>query len=116
MALAFLVSLASAGSRYFYCPFMDAVVSEHCCAGRSADRVSTAEQPDCCEVRILSGLPAARAGNGPPELPVASLVAVIAPIADRSSSALSPTLRPLARSGLSPPKTRHAAQLMVLRI
>jgi hypothetical protein len=115
LALALLANLASAGSRYFYCPFMDAVVSEHCCASRSVEQVRTLQQPDCCEVRTLDGVPAALASTYPSDLPIAPLVAVVGPVAGRAVIALSPAFRRMARSGLSPPPARRSAQQIVLR-
>jgi hypothetical protein len=116
LAVALLASLASAGSRYFYCPFMDTVVAEHCCAGQNPERVSTARQPDCCEAEVMSALPAARTVAPPWELPTAPLLAVIAPVLDRPVSALAPPGKSVAQSGLSPPPARRSAQRVVLRI
>lgn len=57
MGLVLLTGMLRAGSVYLFCAGMDEVVSTHCCERKSvADSI---ESPDCCEVDVLSALPAA---------------------------------------------------------
>jgi hypothetical protein len=114
LGLALVLSLMRGGSRYLYCPYMDAVVTDGCCSVH--DRTSTIRERDCCEVRSVSALPAIGAVGPRPELAPAPLVLVLGPVADRSPEALRPSPPVVARSGLSPPLTNRAAQRLVLRI
>ncbi len=114
--LALLAGIVSAGARYFYCPFMDAVVGEHCCTRDTPEPTSSVHRPDCCEVRYVGSLPAASSAAHAPELRAAPLLAVLAPAFDPELCAMTPAARPEVRSGLSPPPARRSAQRIVLRI
>jgi hypothetical protein len=110
-----IIGLVRGGAGYLYCPFMDEVVSAHCCAPAHADTTSF-EAPDCCEARILGTLPAARDAARPHVAAAAPVHSVIRAL-ERASTRQGPSPAPrLARRGLgpAPPDQRaRAARSMV---
>lgn len=75
-----LTGIAQAGSRYFYCPLMNVVLSASCCdhAQRPGD-VPELHRTDCCEPKANELLPAGATAT-PAEVFVAPLVAILPPI------------------------------------
>jgi hypothetical protein len=118
LGFALVIGVLRSGSRYLYCPFMGAVVREHCCSTAPPERESTVEQPDCCESRTLGAMPATRAAAPRSELTSAPLLTVLAPapILQVVSNAVLPKRLPAGGSGLSPPPARRPARLMVFLI
>ena len=58
VGFALVVGILRGGSHYLYCPFMDVVVTEHCCSG-SRGEAGTITAPDCCEAETIGTLPSA---------------------------------------------------------
>jgi hypothetical protein len=117
LGLALVTNIARAGTRAIYCPFMDAVVSEHCCQVERSQRAPVARRSDCCEARTIGAVPDARIPTPGADVAAAPLLATL-PVTVRESLGETPRGRFAmnGHSGLSPPRTRHAAQLVVLRI
>jgi|HubBroStandDraft_4_1064222.scaffolds.fasta_scaffold672353_1 hypothetical protein len=117
LGLALIVGVLRGGSHYFYCPFMGAVASEHCCEGSRGD-ASTVQVADCCEVRTIGTIPAASTVAPSPELAGAPLLAVLSPLQDLSTgSIVAPAKRVgIERTGPPPLAAQRAIRSMVSRI
>ena len=78
--LVLLTGIAQAGSRYFYCPLMQVVLSASCCDhdDRASDQQEL-RQTDCCEAKSIQALPAG-AVAAPARSFVAPLVAFLPPL------------------------------------
>lgn len=78
--LVLLTGIAQAGTRYFYCPLMDVVLSASCCENdeRPGDQPEL-HRTNCCEAKTIGSLPAG-AVSTPPRNLVASLVAILPPL------------------------------------
>lgn len=118
LAIAFVLGIVRGGSRYLYCPFMDAVVTEHCCSDATSGQ-SAIEATDCCQPRTIGTLPIAGATAQPPELSTSSLLAVL-PAAHEMSTGVSftpPSRFGPERTGPPPrPRSERTARLMVFLI
>jgi hypothetical protein len=114
LGLALVVGLLRGGSRYFYCPFMDAVTSEHCCSVSRSD-TSTVQAADCCEVETIGAIPSAKTVTPSPELACAPLLAVLSPPHDLSTGSLvAPASRiGIERTGPPPLGAQRAVRSMV---
>jgi hypothetical protein len=125
-ALALVFGIARAGSAYFYCPVMDAIMDGPCCsrdaADRSHDGASDAEvtAPDCCERHRLGTLPQAASSAASPLVAVAAEVATPPSTEVATSAPAQASSRPPARierAGPEPPRARvRRAKLMVFHI
>ncbi|MEO6574095.1 MAG: hypothetical protein ABIP89_09670 [Polyangiaceae bacterium] len=114
-----LSGIARAGTRYFYCPLMDVVLSASCC-DHTGDKTSQREfrPSDCCESRSNEALPPA-ADSTPPQAIDAPLVAILAPIAwvlSRTSPIVPPERFRYAASAGPPSPSAARAELMVFVI
>jgi hypothetical protein len=58
LGAALLACLLRGGGRYLFCPMVDAVVDETCCAPPH-DTAATLRAPDCCQTRTIGVLPCA---------------------------------------------------------
>ena len=118
LGLAVIVGVLRGGSHYLYCPFMDEVVSEHCCA-QSHEDASTFEAPDCCQTKEIGTLPSAREIAPTPELPAPLLLAFLPPLRDlavEARHAPPPRFEIVGTGPPSPPRAKRAARLMVFLI
>jgi hypothetical protein len=116
VGFALVVGILRGGSHYLYCPFMDVVVTEHCCSESrgSADTVTT---PDCCETETLGTLPSASGVAPWPELPALPLVAVLSPYEPPGRESLSAATRAVIEPTGPPMRAaQRAARLMVFLI
>jgi hypothetical protein len=88
--LVLLTGIAQAGSRYFYCPLMQVVLSASCCDHdeKTSDQQEL-RQTDCCEAKSIRALPAG-ALAAPPRSFVAPLVAFLPPLELAHTRALVP--------------------------
>lgn len=78
--LVLLTGIAQAGSRYFYCPLMNVVLSASCCDHEEKPGdVPELHQTDCCESKSNELLPAG-AATTPAQAFAAPLVAILPPI------------------------------------
>jgi hypothetical protein len=55
-AFLFLLAVARSGTRYFYCPMMNATFEKSCCH-RERHEVPTIDLSECCKERRLGSLP-----------------------------------------------------------
>jgi hypothetical protein len=114
-----LTGIAQAGSRYFYCPLMNVVLSASCCDHQE----NTGDEPelhrsDCCERRSNALLPAA-AGSARHQALDAPLVAINPPILPAGAREEAPPRRRWvsSRTRSNPPSASAArAELMVFLI
>jgi hypothetical protein len=118
LLLAFIVGLVRGGSHYLYCPFMDVVVAEHCCAD-ARGALPSAQTPDCCELRTIGALPTSARVPTARAIPVAPVVAMLPAVRDLTRSVVArPSSSTSVRQTGPPPLegTRRAARLMVFLI
>ena len=108
LGFAFILGVLRGGSHYLYCPFMNEVVTEHCCA-TPQDGASTIEAPDCCQANTIGTLPSAASVTEPPVVPVAPRVAVLPAVLPLGNDA---SLAPPTRLGFEPtgPPPRSPAE------
>ena len=62
IVLGVLTGVLRGGTRYFYCPAMEAVMGAACCGGSHASahrEQPNVQSPDCCEERVHGRLPLA---------------------------------------------------------
>ncbi|HEY1694325.1 MAG TPA: hypothetical protein VGG39_19280 [Polyangiaceae bacterium] len=119
LGVSLVVGVLRGGSHYFYCPFMDVVVTEHCCTGaRARDRATTVEAPDCCEARTIGVLPSAGSLPPGPGIAAASCVAVLPTVQGVAAVATRIPVRFTVSSTGPPPSTgaQRVARLMVFLI
>lgn len=118
IAIVLFVGVLRGGARYLYCPVMDEVVSEHCCAEAQRDAEPGIEAPDCCESHGIAALPASDAFAAGPRVADAPLLAVLPPpaIARAPSAAPRDVRDALARAAGPPVPDGRAARLVVLLI
>ena len=122
VAVVVLVGVARAGSRYFYCPVMDAVLAQPCCGQHSAAGHDDPATPDsqitkreCCEEATLAGLPDANPEN--PELvapdapPLPTATSVLPLVLARSDQPRAP----VSPHGIPPPPLAAKSRCAVLR-
>lgn len=75
VATAFVAAWLSAGSRYYFCPMMDAVFAQPCCdEGREEPHAEHNEglqvrRSPCCELRVIEALPHSAAANQTEDVP-----------------------------------------------
>lgn len=117
VGFAFLVGVLRGGSRYLYCPFMDAIVSQSCCE-RAPHHEVAVDEPDCCEAHVLGVLPSAMGPSAPSRLPPPNVIALIAgPGRDFLQNLVATTRRRIEPTRRPPPESaRRPAQLMVFLI
>lgn len=118
LALCVLGAVVRGGSRYFYCPAMQAVMGSACCGGghvasRSDGERASVRGRDCCEERVLAHLPLASTSSTPPLLD-APVLAVLPRLVQRDVASVSAELRvtPEKRAGPRSAAQRRA-ELMV---
>jgi hypothetical protein len=117
LGVSLVVGVLRGGSHYFYCPFMDVVVTEHCCTGARGG-ATTVEAPDCCEARTIGVLPSAGSLPPVPGIAAASCVAVLPAVHDVAVVATRIPVRFTVSSTGPPPSigAQRAARRMVLLI
>jgi hypothetical protein len=116
VGFALVVGILRGGSHYFYCPFMDAVVTDHCCS-ESRGNADTFTAPDCCETETIGTLPSASGVTPWPELPALPLVAVLSPCESPGRENLSSAMRAVSEPTGPPMRAaQRAARLMVFLI
>jgi hypothetical protein len=116
LGLALVVGVVRAGSHCFYCPLMDAVVSEHCCPTEAPEQTPAAREPDCCKAMTLSGPQLARVVTPRPELAPPLLLGTVLRAAVVGHGRFPPTRLAMVRSGLSPPGSSSSSRRLILRI
>ena len=117
VGFALVVGILRGGSHYLYCPFMDVVVTEHCCSG-SRGNAGAITAPDCCETETVGTLPSASGVTPWPELPALLLIAVLSPFEPAGRENLSSATRAVIEPTGPPPMRapQRAARLMVFLI
>jgi hypothetical protein len=114
----FIVGLARAGARYFYCTMADAVAPTECCSAhhRASSDSPDVQTPDCCEARTVDSLPSASSPRAPeaPSAPLAALAPSMSSLAlDASRFVVASSRRPFVAELPRPPPSRERARLMV---
>jgi hypothetical protein len=121
-SLALIVGLLRANARYFYCPIMDRVVAESCCAPAADGADEQAAPPslratDCCQAKQVGSLPrtAAPPGHDALEAPLLGLLSPVIWPAPRAPAHRNP--RALDARHTGPPRPSEArARAMVYLI
>ena len=121
LGLTVLVGALRGGTHYFYCPFMNAVVTEHCCAAldepAAGDERGAVMAVDCCQDETTATLPSAESTARSTELEPAPLLAFIPPFDFvRSAPVRRGSHATIERAGGPSPTQPPRARLMVFLI
>jgi hypothetical protein len=93
--VALVVGILRGGAHYFYCPYMDVIVLEHCCESAPPSDAPSIEAPDCCQEKTLGEVPSAAGPAPAPAVLSAVIVASLpAPGAGDAEGGASLRLRP----------------------
>lgn len=117
----FVLGLVQGGTRYFYCPLMNATFSSPCCGeGARPDEASSDHEapsigaPDCCKAKRLGTIPFAAPSSSETDVDVPAFVAVV-PAGSNTRPEWNVLVRathPPARAGPTSAKTRRAALMI----